>query len=414
MNFNTDHSEQIFYCTSSDSCNDSLDCDFSYNAELCYECIDSYQVYNCRYSQNINNSSECYFSTDLKGCTRCFGCSGLRNKELHIFNEPVSEEQWNRLVNKRSWDYEYIEQNKRKAKELSSNLPKKHTQQVNCENCFGDYLINCKNVVESYDATNAEELKYVIYSPFNAKHVQDAYAVGDDSWAYEILGGAGATNVAFINNPVNGPSFSYYCTQCVNGTKNCFGCVALKKSEYCIFNKQYSEEDYNHLVPKIIEHMQSTGEWGEFFPTTISPFAYNETIAQREYPIAKEEALSKGWKWKDEVSEKPNVEKIIPASRLPNTIDKVPDDILNWAIECEETGRLFRIVPLELSLYRKLKIPIPKFHPEVRHSKRFSQRRPHKLFSRTCQNCQKNIQTSYSPNRPEKILCEQCYQAEVY
>jgi len=38
-------------------------------------------------------------------------------------------------------------------------------------------------------------------------------------------------------------------------------------------------------VPKIIEHMQKMGEWGEFFPSSLSPFGYNETVAEEYYPI---------------------------------------------------------------------------------------------------------------------------------
>ena len=31
--------------------------------------------------------------------------------------------------------------------------------------------------------------------------------------------------------------------------------------------------------------MMRTGEWGEFFPSSISPFGYNETIAQEYFPL---------------------------------------------------------------------------------------------------------------------------------
>lgn len=31
--------------------------------------------------------------------------------------------------------------------------------------------------------------------------------------------------------------------------------------------------------------MQSTGERGEFFDTSLSPFGYNETLAQEYFPI---------------------------------------------------------------------------------------------------------------------------------
>ncbi len=44
----------------------------------------------------------------------------------------------------------------------------------------------------------------------------------------------------------------------------------------------------------------------------------------------------------------------IPAQELPDTIDKVTDDILEKAIVCEESGRPFRIIRLELEFYRKM------------------------------------------------------------
>ena len=37
--------------------------------------------------------------------------------------------------------------------------------------------------------------------------------------------------------------------------------------------------------------MISTGEWGEFFPSSLSPFGYNETVAQEYFPLTREEVL---------------------------------------------------------------------------------------------------------------------------
>jgi hypothetical protein len=39
--------------------------------------------------------------------------------------------------------------------------------------------------------------------------------------------------------------------------------------------------------------MKSTGEWGEFFPLSLSLFGYNETVAQDYFPLAQEEAIQK-------------------------------------------------------------------------------------------------------------------------
>jgi hypothetical protein len=38
------------------------------------------------------------------------------------------------------------------------------------------------------------------------------------------------------------------------------------------------------MVAKIIAHMQETGERGEFFHLSLSPFGYNETVAMEYFP----------------------------------------------------------------------------------------------------------------------------------
>ena len=43
----------------------------------------------------------------------------------------------------------------------------------------------------------------------------------------------------------------YYCYTCY-ACNNCFGCVGLKNKSYCIFNKQYTKEEYGEIVKKII------------------------------------------------------------------------------------------------------------------------------------------------------------------
>ncbi|USN57480.1 MAG: hypothetical protein H6766_03435 [Candidatus Peribacteria bacterium] len=75
--------------------------------------------------------------------------------------------------------------------------------------------------------------------------------------------------------------YSFNC----DSSSHLFGCIGLRNKSYCIFNKQYTKEEYNALVPKIIEHMKQTGEWGEFFHPSLSPFGYNETVANEYYPV---------------------------------------------------------------------------------------------------------------------------------
>jgi len=41
-------------------------------------------------------------------------------------------------------------------------------------------------------------------------------------------------------------------------------------------------------------------------------------------------------------------------------------------------------------------------------------RNPRRLFNRKCMKCDKQIQTSYAPEKPEIVYCEECYVEEVY
>ena len=152
-----------------------------------------------------------------------------------------------------------------------------------------------------------------------------------------------------------------YSQLCVNGSHDLFGCIGLKKGEYAILNKKYNKEEYGKLVPRIIEHMRGTGQFGEFFPVSMSGFGYNETNAQEYFPLRKEKVLRRGFHWRD--LKDPNysgVTKKLKASIIPNDIKEIPDEILNWAIECDISGRLFQIQKSELAFYRKMNLPLPR------------------------------------------------------
>lgn len=80
---------------------------------------------------------------------------------------------------------------------------------------------------------------------------------------------------------------------CANNGENLFGCIGLKKAKNSVLNTSYSVQEYETLCGKVIDHMRSTGEWGEFFPHELSPFGYNETIAQEYFPMTESEIQEK-------------------------------------------------------------------------------------------------------------------------
>ena len=125
----------------------------------------------------------------------------------------------------------------------------------------------------------------------SVKDAMDVSTVGRNSERmYEAINTAISANnclFAAVSRNCHDIMYCYNCMYC----HDCFACVGLKNQSYCIFNKQYTKEEYEKLVPEIIEYMTTTGEWGEFFNSRISPFCYNESSVIEQYPLARDEAL---------------------------------------------------------------------------------------------------------------------------
>jgi len=114
------------------------------------------------------------------------------------------------------------------------------------------------------------------------------------------------------------------------------------------------------------------------------------------------------------VEDPPAIRKVIDAAQLPDSLEDIPDDVLNWAIRCTETGRPYRIQKMELGLHRTMHLPLPKLHPDIRYGQRMKLRQPRLLWKRHCAKCNQSIQTAYSPENPQIVYCEECYLKEVY
>ncbi len=389
---------------------------YNLSCQLCYDCVDVHSCYGLKGSQDCVNCSSSAFLRDCIGCKNCFLCAGLRNKEYCFENEQLSKADYEaRVAAIDLSSYRQYQGCKVKRAEVEKNHPFKQLHTHNLENCSGDYLQNCKDTQCSFDCEDVERGKFLYQVVTGAKNVYDIYQYGLNlRESYECsIAGTESYGIRFTHNAHNSCAELLYCWY-IQTSKNCFGCVNMNRKQYCIFNKQYTKQQYEELVPKIIDYMKKTGEWGEFFPTTFSPFGYNKSSAQMYYPLTKAEALKRGWKWDDSKEEPPVVSKIIAASMLPDAITDIPDDILNWAVECEVTNKPYKITPQELRFYREQNLPVPRRCPDQRHLDRFAQRNPRKFFDRPCAKCKKAIRTTYSPEEPETVYCEECYLTSVY
>ncbi len=397
---------------------------YNLQCQFCYDCVDCNKCHGLTASQDCINCHTSAFLVDCVGCQDCFLCTGLRNKKYCFENQQLSKEEYQKKTAAIDLSsHSQYQKMRERLNALQLKHPRKEFQGHNLQDSTGNHLTNCKDVRESFDCEDVEGGAHLYQVVTGAKNVHDVYQYGlnlQNSYECAICG-ENSQSLLFCRDCHMSCSDLMYCCY-MESSKNCFGCSHMQRASYCILNKQYTKEEYEALVPKIVEHMKKgpstgsgqAGEWGEFMPLKNAGFGYNKTTAQLYYPRTKAQVAAEGLVWDDSEPAAPVVQKTIPADRLPDGTAQVPDDILQWAITCEATAKPFRVTQKELAFYREHRLPIPRRSPEQRHLDRFARRNPRTFWDRTCDQCSKAIKTTYSPDRPEKVLCEDCYQKAVY
>lgn len=428
--------ERTCYSTRIGFCKDSLDLQGSARNELCYDNVNCSDSYNLYFSQNCKNCTESYFLYNCRSCDNCVGCTNLVSKSHHIFNQPYTKEEYEKKIKELEIDTRKgLERIREEFNKILSQAIRKYANIVNSPGSTGDNIVNSKNCRMCFDVLGEGEDNAYLFHSYNLKDNHDGIGMFKDELTYE---GVDANFNARLLSCVtiyhsNDIAYSINC----HNSHDLFGCIGLRNKSFCVFNKQYSEQEYRELVVRIIEQMNSLPytdkkgrvyQYGEFFPVELSPFAYNETIAQEYFPLTKEEATKNGYLWKEDENKSYKVTK--RPEELPEKISDISEAIINEVIGCAHAGDCndkctvaFKIIPQELQLYKKMNIPLPIMCPNCRHYQRLKKRNPMKLWHRQCMcdkqhpqhsgQCPNEFETSYAPDRPEIVYCEQCYNAEV-
>ncbi|MBU0457997.1 hypothetical protein KJ652_07175 [Patescibacteria group bacterium] len=413
--FDSDDSWDCMFCQSINSCKNCLDCYRTKECELSYECIDSQNLYNCKFCQNSVHCQDSAYLHNCIGCKNCMFCVNQHQKEYCLFNEQLTKEEYEqRSQELKTSSYKVLSAAYEKLDEHIKDTPRRYRQDVQTENCTGDYLSNCKNASFCFDSRDLYDCKYIFLAFMKATNCMDCNEIGDNVECCFQCSTVGYNARSCINcnrclEQVDNLTCCEDCTQ----SNNSFGCVSLRKKEFCILNMQYAKEEYFELLPKIIDHLVSTDEWGKYFPKETLQFAYNESVAMDMFPLTKEEALAQGWKWKDDLPFTTGQE-TITWDQVADDIADIDDSICDEVLACEVTGKNFRITKQELAFYKKLNVALPRMCFDERHRRRKVKRNPWQLWLRKCDKCSEEIWSTFAPERAETVFCEECYHGEVY
>lgn len=277
--FDADFIENSAYLVKATNMNESFDSHEVIEDELCYEDVMVYKSYRTFYSLDCESCVDVWFSKGLRGCTNCFGCVNLRGKSYYFFNEPMSKEEYNeKLAELNLGSHESITKLREKILEYWRKFPVKYYHGSRNVNCTGERISDSKNVRNSVSIQEGENLRYVQISVLKSANSYDCVQLfmGVEN-AYEcVTCGEGAYNLKYCFNCWAESRDLEYCAYCI-GSSDCFGCVGLKNKQYCVFNKQYSKEEYIALVEKIKKQMDEMPyvEIWEIFINTVNFFLLN-------------------------------------------------------------------------------------------------------------------------------------------
>lgn len=392
--FNADDNEDCYYSDSIDDCRDSLDLFSSRKCELSYEIISGHACYNSQFCRHSDNLSDCYFCHYCDDCHDCFGCFGLSHKQYYIFNQSYSKDDYHekmKVILKQKSSHQGLSQLKNDVEQFFITLPHRYATITDSEDCTGDYLHRCKRCYECYQITRSQDCKF-IWDGGTIKDSYDGNYCGhqNSELMYEVQDCWFGYRVLFSTTCWNSYDM-YYSDHCFY-SNNCFGCIGLRRKEYCILNKQYSKETYEKLFPRIIDHLIQTQEWGEFFPSNISLFTKSEThpnSARIQSEFAEIHV---------------NLD-----STIPDSIIDVDESILKNPLACASCSKSYLILPQELTFYRKHHLPIPRHCFICRQKDRVKSLPVRKLYARNCDQCNMDLQSPYPITSPEIIYCSQCY-----
>jgi len=381
-------------------------CDTVYET-LGVECL--YKTAFAYFSKDCSDSTLLF---DCRNCTDCFGCVNLRSKSYCLFNEQKTKEEYEAFMaantplshtalvgyTERFWD-------------LVRSLPANASRNTGSENVSGVLIENSRSVFDVTDSKKAEHVRHAD-GALTHKDSMDVLFSGGSEMLYQT------TNVGSSSSRVKFSISSKFTTDSEfvfnsRNIANCFMCFGLDGKSYCVLNKQYTPEEYWPLVDAIKTEMLGSGEYGEHPEMTFSAQAYNFSLAGLYYPLPDETIRKLGGYIAEEPDTNVGSIETVESADLPDTIAQTDDSILAKAIICEETGRPFRIIPEELAFYRKLGVPLPHVHPNVRLDRKYRFSPTGIRYYTLCAKCGKDIQSIFDPKDGYLLYCESCYQQEV-
>ena len=405
---NTAYNENLYYCERIFHCKDSMETSGATNCQLNYWNLSVRHCYNTQYSRFCENCTNCILCYDCKGGQNCFGSFGLRNQRFMFMNEQLTEKEYTkRVAELELHTHEGVARAEKMVYEHWLTFPHRYANVMLSEDTTGDNVTRSKNSQYIFEADEMENCRYC-HVGVKAKDSQYCVPADECEKCYNNMSLWDDYNVncSYICWHSSDVLYSAFCMN----SQNLLGSVGMRNKQFSILNTVYTEAEYRKLYEQIVQELKDADVYGEFLSISLSPFAYNKTVAIEHYPLTQAEAETMGYQWeKDAPAAKQKT--TLKGSNVPNSVDDVADSICDEIIECAQCAKPYKILENELTLYRQMRVPVARTCPDCRYQERRARKLPRKLFERSCMHkeCGKKLMSAYAPDRPEIIYCEEHY-----
>ncbi len=401
------HCENVLYSFRVRQCRDSLYCINSRSCELCYQCVLCNECYDVQFSEFSNNCNGSRFLSNCNNCVDCYQCANMQNKQYCIQNIQYTPEAYEAKMKEIDLSsYKEFQREYEKWQTFLGTQPIQAEHTINCEDSTGTLMKNCRSCIVCFNLSNAEQC----VNSFGNNQAECCDTSGEGS-EYGIM------NVGFLDSQrvaytmVAEHSYDIWYSHSIFQSHDCFGCFGLKKSAYCILNKEYAPDEYDQLKKRIIEHMKRTGEWGQYFPPQYSPFCYNDTnvvgVLDSEFDDCDAVARRMGLRARAYDEEKNH--NATSVSQMPDRSDAWRESHLDMVWACARSERAFKITNQELRLYQRMRVPVPREHWRTQFEI-FSPMMYPVPHHAVCAQCNKEIYAYIHPHKTSRrLLCDTCF-----
>ncbi len=379
-----------------------------------YNVVHSDRIYNCRFVRESFDCMESAFLFDCRNCEFCFGATNKRNKKYFWFNEQLTQEEWEKRRSEVDLSsYAVRKEYETKFQELMKKTIWPENFNVKSENVTGDYILSSTNIRDGYYVIEGcKDLDTVPFA-YSAPSNDSAYcsALFGASDCYYCIGTGTSQNVLFGLSIVTDCINVEYCNSCYD-CEYCFGCIGLRKKKYCIFNKQYTEEEYWETLDKIKCKMLEDGEYGDMPPLKFSTQHWAGSGAAFVLGMTEEEARQLGanmFNPTDKGAEGPEVDpdSIKSVDTIP---DKADESMVGVPYLDQEFGRRFAYIAPEIKLLNDLGVAPSRRHPTARIHDLYNEMNYAVYEEATCKKCAKDIRVAKNRKYTDRIIyCRPCY-----